>query len=103
MGDMIEWLLQHVPWWFWAGSGLVVAGMLWRVVGYRAALGALAALGIWALRARDRQSGWTARELKEQQDADAFTRRADEARGRADRRNAADGGQLRDDDGFRRD
>lgn len=76
--------------------------LLWRMVGLKPALGALAAGALLIARRSGEKAGASIQIAKDKANADRAVDRAQRTRADADRR-SADPHRLRDDDGFRRD
>lgn len=105
--SFVEALIYGLPWWgqALAGAAAVLPALLFiaRFAGTANALrlgaAAGALLAAFAYGRRQRQRGWSDRQVREERDAQDAIRMAQRARAAAD----ASSGGLRDDDGFRRD
>lgn len=108
----LGWLLDTTPWWLWlVGAAVLLAAtyQLWAPIWallprpLKVAAGGLVALVLAYLAGRNRGAAGALHRAKEREaaHADKITDTARRARAGSDAR--ADGGRLRDDDGFRRD
>lgn len=98
---MIDWLLYVLPWWVKVIAGLIVAGIILRLFGWKATVAALIGLATLGIVNRSQQQGWEARIKKDNEDAQKAIDRARAARLDTDLRNT-DPGELRQSDGYKR-
>lgn len=95
-------ILYSVPWPVWAILGIIAAGIIYRLYGWKWALIILAAFGGSTALQKARQAGYKDREKREMQNANKAIDRANKARQKADEINA-DPNNVFKDDGYRRD
>jgi len=89
-----DWIVYSIPWGAKVGAGLLVAGVVLRLFGWKATVSAIIAVATLGLVNRGQQQGWEARIKKDNDDAQRAINKARAARRDADLRNA-DAGELR--------
>lgn len=87
---MINWLLDLIPVWAWVIAAVAAAFALWRVLGTRGLLGALAGLGAFLAYRTGRERGGA--------DAAAKQKKADEKAVKDHDKIAADTDRMSDDE-----
>ena len=98
---IVDAVIYRVPWFVYAGLGLVVVGVIYRLFGWRGALAALAAVVAVFGYQKGAQQGYKDREARGNRETTDALDRATKARNRSRADNAGDG--IMRDDGFRRD
>lgn len=96
-----DWLVYQVPWYVYAGLGVVAVGVVYRLYGWQGSLALLTGLIAVFGYQKGMQQGYNDRQAKGQKETSDAIEKANAARDDSDRFNADDK-RLHSSDGFKR-